>query len=180
MDRRYGGHQDVCMTEAEQGLSEMPAVPLRRRSIEERRRIVELTLEPGASVARVAREHGINANQVFQWRRMYRDGLLGCDRTGPAKILPVIVSDHSELAVREQRGVDHADVIQEEFPGRALVRLEGRVDPATVRAVLESRGRDRDSGRHADLDCGGRDRCAPRISGPERAVIYANSSSPLC
>jgi hypothetical protein len=23
---------------------------------------------PGASIARVAREHGVNANQVFQWR----------------------------------------------------------------------------------------------------------------
>ena len=28
---------------------------------------------PGSSVADVAREHGINANQVFQWRRLYRD-----------------------------------------------------------------------------------------------------------
>lgn len=126
------------MTEAEQGLAEAPAVAGRRRSIEERRRIMELTLEPGASVTRVAREHGINANQVFQWRRMYRDGLLGGDRAGSAKLLPVIMSDHSELAVREQRGMDHADAIQVEFPGRALVRLEGRVDPATVHAVLES------------------------------------------
>jgi transposase-like protein len=34
----------------------------RRRSIEERRRVVEETLVPGASVARVARAHGVNAN----------------------------------------------------------------------------------------------------------------------
>ena len=36
-----------------------------RRSVEEKRRIVEETLSEGASVARVARGHGINANQVF-------------------------------------------------------------------------------------------------------------------
>jgi transposase-like protein len=39
--------------------------PRPRRSIAEKRRIVEETLAPGASVARVARAHGINANQVF-------------------------------------------------------------------------------------------------------------------
>ena len=40
----------------------------RRRSAEEKRRIVEETLEAGASVARVARRHEVNANQVFYWR----------------------------------------------------------------------------------------------------------------
>jgi transposase len=39
--------------------------------------IVEQTLRPGASVARIAREHGINANQVFLWRKRYREGTLG-------------------------------------------------------------------------------------------------------
>ena len=40
--------------------------PRRRRcSAEVRRLIVEEALEPGASVARVARKHEINANQVF-------------------------------------------------------------------------------------------------------------------
>ncbi len=28
-------------------------------------------------MARVARAHAVNANQVFQWRRQYRRGLLG-------------------------------------------------------------------------------------------------------
>jgi transposase len=49
----------------------------RRRSAEERRRIVEETLEAGSLVARVARHCGINANQLFQWRRLYRDRDLG-------------------------------------------------------------------------------------------------------
>jgi transposase-like protein len=45
----------------------------RRRSIVEKRRIVEETLVPGASVARVARAHGVNAYQV----------LAGADCIGP-------------------------------------------------------------------------------------------------
>ncbi len=40
------------------------AAPRQRRSIAEKRRIVEETLVEGTSVARVARAQGINANQV--------------------------------------------------------------------------------------------------------------------
>jgi transposase len=37
----------------------------RRRTIRERREIMEETLVQGASVSRVARRHDVNANQVF-------------------------------------------------------------------------------------------------------------------
>ena len=52
-------------------------VKRQKRSVEEKRRIVEETLEAGASVARVARRHAVNANQVFAWRKKYREGRLG-------------------------------------------------------------------------------------------------------
>ena len=63
----------------------------RWRSLEEKRRIVEETLESGASVARVARRHAVNANQVFYWRKKYREGRLGKGRS--SNLLPVAVSD---------------------------------------------------------------------------------------
>jgi transposase len=70
-----------------------PVTPVRqRRSIAEKRRIVEETLIEGASVARVARAHGINANQVFGWRRLYLAGRLG-ERKPAMKLLPVRVSE---------------------------------------------------------------------------------------
>ena len=47
------------------------------RTIAEKRRIVEETLAEGASVARVARAHGVNANQVLHWRKLYLVGRLG-------------------------------------------------------------------------------------------------------
>jgi transposase-like protein len=59
-------------------LDETPKQIVRRqRSVGEKRRIVEETLETGASVARVARRHAVNANQVFYWRKQYREGRLG-------------------------------------------------------------------------------------------------------
>jgi len=61
---------------------------LRRRSAEEKRRIVEETLVPEASVAVVARRHDVNANQVFMWRRAYRAGKLG-GGTAVAGFIPV-------------------------------------------------------------------------------------------
>jgi len=44
--------------------------PRELRTNEEKRRIVEETLKPGASVAIVARAHVVNANLVFGWRRL--------------------------------------------------------------------------------------------------------------
>jgi transposase len=66
--------------------------PRKRRSVAEKRRIVEETLEPDASVARVARAHGVNANQVFAWRRRYRQGLLDEGNAEAVKLLPVQVT----------------------------------------------------------------------------------------
>ena len=54
-----------------------------------KRSIVEETLQPGASVARIARQHGINANQVFLWRKACRESLL--PESGSA-LLPVTVT----------------------------------------------------------------------------------------
>jgi transposase len=108
------------------------------RRTEEKRRIVEETLSTDASVAVVARRHGVNANQVFHWRKLYQAGLLGpcCgEPEAGLRLLPVTVS--SEAADAATPLEPHAGAIHIEFPGRALVSLEGRVEPAMVRAVLE-------------------------------------------
>ncbi|MHB1935545.1 MAG: IS66-like element accessory protein TnpA [Acidobacteriaceae bacterium] len=120
------------------GLAASPS--RRRRSSEERRRIVEETLGAGSSVARVARKHGVNANQVFQWRRLYRDGKLGAPPQGAMKLLPVSVSDEEELPKPAPvEGVPlRASAIHIELRGEVRITLEGSVDPATVRVVLKS------------------------------------------
>ena len=68
------------------------------RTIAEKRQIVEETMVEGASVARIARAHGVNANQVFYWRMLYRKG-----RLGAATLLPVRVTSES-LVVCDTQG----------------------------------------------------------------------------
>ena len=43
---------------------------------EEKRQILEQTLSSSWSVASLARQHGVNANQLFYWRKLYRAGQL--------------------------------------------------------------------------------------------------------
>ena len=64
----------------------------RHRSALERRQIVEETLRLGASVAIIARAHEVNANQVFCWRRLYRQGLL-ISKKNAAELVSVRISD---------------------------------------------------------------------------------------
>lgn len=115
----------------------------RYRTAEEKRRIVEQTLSSGLSVASLARQHGVNANQVFYWRKLYRAGQLGGDeRSAEAsvRLLPVSVDSDEPCASRPEQGESAASCVTMniEIPGRALVSLEGAVDADIVRAVLES------------------------------------------
>ena len=113
-----------------------------RRAVTEKRRIVELTLEPGASVAAVARAEGVNANQVFEWRRAYRAGRLNDDGSEQSSaLLPVIVSHRDEVEKRttqEEQQASACGAIHVELPGRALISVEGRADAVLLRAILES------------------------------------------
>ena len=69
-----------------------PACRRRYRSKQERRQVVEETLQPGASVAVIARRHGVNANQVFHWRKLYREGMLD-GKAAAAQLVPVRVAE---------------------------------------------------------------------------------------
>ena len=63
------------------------------RTLEEKLAIIEEATRPNASVALVARKHGVNANQVFGWLRLHRRGLLESGRHGkPAPLLPVKIA----------------------------------------------------------------------------------------
>jgi len=109
------------------------------RSKIERRQIVEETLRPGASVAVIARQHGVNANQVFHWRKQYREGLLDARSTAP-ELLPVRLSavitedpaKHEPRMASVRSGAIHIEV------GNARVRIEGAPDLDCVRAAIES------------------------------------------
>ena len=64
----------------------------RMHTLEAKRRIVAEACAPDASVAEVARRHGINANLVFSWRRQHQQGVLE-EHTRRTKLLAVQVID---------------------------------------------------------------------------------------
>ncbi len=108
------------------------------RSKLERRQVVEETFQPGASVARVARAHEVNANQVIYWRKLYRAGKLEIEQSAD-KLVPVKISDITPklrpASGRNSRPAT-AGIIHIEL-GHARVRIEGAADPDCVRATLE-------------------------------------------
>ena len=111
----------------------------RRHSEELKQELVERSLEPGASVAAIAQEHGINANLLFNWRRLrLRAEAPAVEAAAPPTLLPVTVqmepaaktNTNKAIAPRPSSGVIEIDV------GATRVRLRGAVDEASVRCVL--------------------------------------------
>jgi len=115
-----------------------------RRSIAEKRRIVELVMQPGASIARIAREHGVNANMVHYWRKLYREGQLGENKISSVRLLPVSVSEPTVTARLEpltnlaaSPSAASSGSIYVEFP-KIHLRIEAGADAALLRLVLDS------------------------------------------
>jgi len=108
----------------------------RWRSVSEKLEIVQLTLKPGASVAEVARAHGVNANQVFKWRRAFERGELS--EPSVALIPVTVASTEDESKETEEVATPSGGAIHIELPGRAVISVESGADPSLVRSILES------------------------------------------
>ena len=95
-----------------------------------KREIVAASLEPGASVAGVARRYGVNDNQLFSWRKRYREGMLGPG--GPALVPVTIEADPAGVGV--PAGLE--DTIEIDAPGGYRLRVGSGVDGKALRRVL--------------------------------------------
>jgi len=108
--------------------------------VEEKRRIVEETLQPGASVARVARARGVNAKQLLGWRRLYQQGRLEPKIGEPSALLAVRVSSatvtEAERSTAAPTRRTPSGVIHVELP-KGQVRIAGRVHAEALRVVLD-------------------------------------------
>ncbi len=122
----------------------------RRWSEAQKRQIVAETCEPGVSVPMVAQRYNLNANQIFRWRRLFREP----EHVGGAgRFVPVLVEaapgqEAGAAAMRPQSDDDVA--MGSPMPGRMEIVLSGdrrvivdrTVDGAAlsrVIAVLERR-----------------------------------------
>jgi len=108
----------------------------RLRSVEEKTRIVKEALVPNASVAEVARRHGVNANLLFNWRRLYQQGLLESHTRPPkaTKLLPVKVAAPAATPAP----ASSSGTIEIEWPDKVRVRVAGDVSTSQLSAVLQA------------------------------------------
>jgi transposase len=116
-----------------------PRLGRRKHSLAFKRRLIEQTLVPGASVARIALENGVNANLLFKWRRQH----MRAARSTPSSLLPVILSEPKSggeaamsAAPPAARMAAGGGVIEVELPA-GRIRIKGTVDLPALRAVLQ-------------------------------------------
>ena len=137
--------------------------------LDERQRIVAEALAPDASVASVARRHGLNANLVFKWIRRAREGWLD-RRRAPVKdatdaalahdvdvaaFVPVKLVELNAVSapasapslalastkpVREPRRSARRGTMEISLPNGARVSLDADVDTQALRRVLSVLG----------------------------------------
>jgi transposase-like protein len=128
--------------------------------------VIDECKRPGASVSIVARQHNINTNVVFRWRREIQLGLLKPVRppqsslfatvgvigedgklepAPPAPAAPTITlpspaeakpSSAKTLSVPSPPQRPSVGVIEMQLPGRIKIRIEGDVNKDTLRRVL--------------------------------------------
>jgi transposase len=109
-------------------------MPRRFRPLAEKRRIAQEALQPGVSVAEVARRYGLNANLVFVWRRLEQQGLLGSHtlRGNVPAMVPVKLLE----ATPEPPPKPTPGTLRIEFPGGVQLHVSGTVDVALVERVI--------------------------------------------
>jgi transposase len=100
-----------------------------------KREIVEASFAPGASVSVVARRYDMNTNQLFSWRKQYRDGLLGpADPAGPALVAVRVAAEPSEHVAASRRDAGRIEI---ELAGGYRVRVGHGVEGGLLRLVLD-------------------------------------------
>ena len=116
----------------------------RRWSKDEKARIVEETLAPGAVVSEVARRHGVAQSLLFTWRRLARTTPRPSERDGsillPVEIDTTAAPPGSEAARRSRSATSgrrtRPGVIEIELGSGSRVRVDNDVDADALRRVL--------------------------------------------
>lgn len=121
-------------------------------------KVLNETFAPDASVAAVARRHGMNSNVLFRWRKQFREGQLGGKILPAAGFVPVHVADDAggvrRLPAHHEPGGENVmasgptepapasagsktpGLIEIETADGVKLRLSGRVDDRALRRVL--------------------------------------------
>lgn len=89
----------------------------RRWNASEKAALVRETYEPGMSVSLVARKHGISASQLFNWRKLEREGALTAVQAGesvvPASELAAARAEIAQLQRMLGKKTMEAEILKE-------------------------------------------------------------------
>ena len=96
--------------------------------------IVAASFAPGSSVSMVARHYDVNANQVFSWRRLYRDAPRTPAVSSVPQLIPVMVTAEQDAVATQPSTV--AGMIEIDLAGKYRIRVSSGVDAETLRRVL--------------------------------------------
>jgi transposase len=109
----------------------------RRRtwSGELKREIVAASYEAGASTSVVAQRYNVNTNQVFLWRRLYREGLLDPANASAPVLLPVTIA--SDPPIENTRALADIGRIEIELSNGYRLRVDVSIDGKALRRILD-------------------------------------------
>ena len=100
-----------------------------------KREIVVASFAPGSSVSMVARHYDVNTNQVFSWRRLYRDDPRAPAVPSAPQLIPVVVTAEQDAVTTQASTV--AATIEIDLAGKYRVRVGNGVDTQALRRVLD-------------------------------------------
>ena len=103
---------------------------------DEKRRIVEESLQEGASIAEVARRHEVNANLLFTWRR--KMGVEPSTENDAASMLPVTIVPESVADGHSPDAAGQMEIVLSEG-NRIIVWAD--VETAALMRVLKALSR---------------------------------------
>jgi transposase len=116
----------------------------RRWSQDDKARIVEETLAPGAKVTEIARRNGVAASVVFTWRRQARtvERVVPC--FAPVQIAAAVetgeantnASSEDDRRIR-QLPAGRNGLIEIDLGNRRRIRVDAQVDPEALARVLD-------------------------------------------
>ncbi len=144
--RLYGSASTVPVVLTENTvMSEVPVVKKRPRRpnfpYEFKIALVEQSLQPGACVAQIARENGINDNLLFNWRHQYRKGGLRPSGKNTPVLLPVTLTPEPDSKIPAPVQVEQTDTPPDSLccelvlPAGTL-RLKGKLTPALLQTLI--------------------------------------------
>jgi transposase len=116
----------------------------RRWSSDEKTRIVEETLVPGAKISEVARRNGISASLLFTWRRQARaieapvvSRFTAVQIVGPVPVAEIAKSPSDEPPQSRPAASGRSGLIEISLGGGKRVRVDASFDAAALARVLD-------------------------------------------